>query len=301
MRYYGLQNEVKAYLNRLEKETSIQITTSIAKTLNDRVESLKKSGIWSRYGLGFNDSDADSYFQRASVNDALGRAEVCLFTRGVKSLGIWQNMSFWPLRNYQNAGTGSTAYNLGGLGIFDGSLINSPTWGVNGLNFVRTNTQYMTTTLGVAGLRKFTAMVATEPGAYGSLDTVISAWGTTSYFVFRRSAATQLEFIISSSGTQRLYINNVASNYRVRGWGTQNGVSITTESGNQISGPLTYVPDQTGAQNLNIGILITPNNSPYNGVIGWTMFTKDSELSNAQQLLVYNLYKLTLGSNLGLP
>lgn len=42
MRYYGIQNEVKAYLNRLQSETSIQVTPSIVKNLNDRVESFKK-------------------------------------------------------------------------------------------------------------------------------------------------------------------------------------------------------------------------------------------------------------------
>ena len=133
MKYYGVQNEVKAYCNRLQNETSITVTPSLVKTLNDRVESLKKSGIWSQYSLGFNDQDADSYFQRASVNDVLGRAEVCWFVRGIKALGLWQNMVSWPLRSYQNAGTGSTAYSLGGLGTFNGTLVNSPTWGLSGI------------------------------------------------------------------------------------------------------------------------------------------------------------------------
>jgi hypothetical protein len=58
-RYYGVQNEVKAYCNRLQNETSIVVTPSVLKTLNDRVESLKRSGVWSRFGLGFNDNDGD--------------------------------------------------------------------------------------------------------------------------------------------------------------------------------------------------------------------------------------------------
>ena len=128
MRYYGVQNEVKSYLNRLQSEAGLQVSVSTVKTLNDRVESLKKSGVWSQYGLGFNDADADRYFQRASVNNVLGRFEVCLFVRGMKTLGLWQNMVSWPMRSYQNIGTGSTVYSLGGLGTFDGTLFNSAAW-----------------------------------------------------------------------------------------------------------------------------------------------------------------------------
>ena len=133
-RYYGVQNEVKAYCNRLQNETSIVVTPSVLKTLNDRVESLKRSGVWSQFGLGFNDVDGDAYLSRASVTDVIGRAEVLWFTRGIKSLGLWNNMVSWPLRSYQNTGTGSTVRSLGGLGTFDGAMVNSPTWGSNGIN-----------------------------------------------------------------------------------------------------------------------------------------------------------------------
>jgi hypothetical protein len=135
MRYYGVQNEVKAYCNRLQSETSITVTPSLVKTLNDRVESLKKSGVWSQFGLGFNDNDGDSYLQRANVTDILGRSEVLWFVRGMKSLGLWQNMVCWPLRSYQNAGTGSTVYSLGGFGIYNATSFNSPSWGIDGITF----------------------------------------------------------------------------------------------------------------------------------------------------------------------
>jgi hypothetical protein len=37
------------------------------------------------------------------------------------------------MRGIHNAGTGSTVYSLGGLGTFNGTLVNSPTWGTNGI------------------------------------------------------------------------------------------------------------------------------------------------------------------------
>jgi hypothetical protein len=141
-RYYGVQNEVKAYCNRLQNETSIVVTPSVLKTLNDRVESLKRSGVWSRFGLGFNDVDGDAYLSRASVTDVIGRAEVLWFTRGIKSLGLWNNMVSWPLRSYQNVGTGSTVRSLGGLGTFDGAMVNGPSWSTDGVTFGG-NTQYI--------------------------------------------------------------------------------------------------------------------------------------------------------------
>jgi len=132
MKYYGIQNEVKAYINRLQIENGISVSPSTVKTINDRVESLKRSGDWSRFSLGFNDTDGDAYLTRAGVTDPLGRCEVLWFTRGMKALGLWQNTVAWAMRNYQNAGIGSTVYSMGGLGIFNGTMVGSPVWITNG-------------------------------------------------------------------------------------------------------------------------------------------------------------------------
>jgi|TARA_R110000868_G_scaffold238216_1_gene492730 hypothetical protein len=43
MKYYGIQNEVKSYINRLQSEQGITVSPSKIKTLNDRVETLKKT------------------------------------------------------------------------------------------------------------------------------------------------------------------------------------------------------------------------------------------------------------------
>jgi hypothetical protein len=54
---------------------------------------------------------------------------------GMKTLGLYNSMVCWPLRSTQNAGTGSTAYSLGGLGTYNGTLVNGPTWGADGVAF----------------------------------------------------------------------------------------------------------------------------------------------------------------------
>jgi hypothetical protein len=81
------------------------------------------------------DPDALRYFATAGVTDATGRSQINTFVRGIKSLGLYNNMVAWPLRSTQNAGTGTTAYSLGGFGVYNGTLTNGPTWGTGGITF----------------------------------------------------------------------------------------------------------------------------------------------------------------------
>ena len=58
------------------------------------------------------------------------------FIVGIKKLGLWSSMVCWPMRSIHNAGTGTTVYSLGGLGTYNGTMTNSPTWGFNGVSFI---------------------------------------------------------------------------------------------------------------------------------------------------------------------
>jgi hypothetical protein len=78
------------------------------------------------------DADARAYIL---ASGATARAEINHFVKAMKRLGLWNHMVCWPLRSAQNAGTGSTAYSLGGLGTYHGTLVNGPTWGVDGITF----------------------------------------------------------------------------------------------------------------------------------------------------------------------
>lgn len=57
------------------------------------------------------------------------------FIVGIKKLGLWNSMVCWPMRSIHNAGTGTTVYSLGGLGTYNGTMTNGPTWGFNGVSF----------------------------------------------------------------------------------------------------------------------------------------------------------------------
>lgn len=93
------------------------------------------------YGL---DIDTIRYAQR--VKSGSGATilpeplkQINKFVVGVKKLGLWNSMVCWPMRSIHNAGTGSTVYSLGGQGVFNGALTNSPMWNSKGIIGSTTN------------------------------------------------------------------------------------------------------------------------------------------------------------------
>jgi hypothetical protein len=87
------------------------------------------------------DADARAYIL---ASGATARAEINHFVKAIKRLGLWNHMVCWPLRSAQNAGTGSTAYSLGGLGAYHGTLVNEPTWSVDGVVAATSNSYIQT-------------------------------------------------------------------------------------------------------------------------------------------------------------
>jgi len=80
-------------------------------------------------GLGISgyDADAAAYFDRAGVTDNTAKVQINGFVKGIKDLGLYNSMVCYPLRSAQNSPSGNTIYSLGGLGIFNGTLVNNPT------------------------------------------------------------------------------------------------------------------------------------------------------------------------------
>jgi hypothetical protein len=321
MKYYGIQNEVKAYINRLQDENGIFVSTTTIKTINDRVESLKRSGVWSRFSLGFNDTDGDAYLTRAGVTNPLGRCEVLWFTRGMKALGLWQNTVAWAMRNYQNAGIGSTVYSMGGLGIFNGTAQNSPTWDISGLYFsgniarprmIVSNlaqTNYRQKTLFVAGL--------TEPGTTAN-------GGERGHFITTWNAPTRYGQFGTFRGMGFGGFDQQSE------CGDTNPSSTTTWS--QTNSLLEYNKYHTHALVFNSGALLAYKNGSFansnstfgspailsdqgftfmddgndtygysKGYVGFGCCFNNIALNAFQISSLNNLVKSTLGFNLGLP
>jgi hypothetical protein len=284
MKFYGIQNEVKAYINRLQDENGIFVSVNDVKTINDRVESLKRSGVWSRFSLGFNDVDADAYLTRASVNNPIGRCEVIWFTRGIKALDLWRSTVCWPLRNYQNIGTGSTVYSLGGLSAFNGTVINSPTWGVDGFNFFNT-AQYISTTA-----TSNQPMCIFSVHRVNNNTTTSSLWDSIAGHILRVPA----NLLTLQAGSTTLQTVGTIS---LSSWFTSQ-VEFNGTSGNASLNGVTKTTRDFGTVNLTGGLRI--------GSLSVSLIGRECSfamlLNNRSSVeLLHTLYKNTLGNGLGLP
>jgi hypothetical protein len=221
------------------------------------------------------------------VTDATAKSQINAFVLGIKDLGLYNDMVSWPLRSSQNAGTGTTAYSLGGLGTYDGILGNSPTWGVDGITFSPTNSclrfEYFLPTGGHTIL------------AVGLNNTTIA-----SSIVFR--------------------VSNSDNNFHF--WQRRNGTSATLFSPNtDLSGFINGAITNTANANVynsfaatttrNFGAGGTSHggpaffgdlaNSAQWGSVGSFASIFNATLTTAQILALHNLLKTTLVDGLGLP
>jgi hypothetical protein len=77
--------------------------------------------------------DVQGFLNLCNISAEAPRKQIRDFAAGVNALGLWNNMVCWPLRSAQNAATGNTMFSLGGLGTFDGTMVNNPTRGADGM------------------------------------------------------------------------------------------------------------------------------------------------------------------------
>jgi hypothetical protein len=209
----------------------------------------------------------------------------------VKDLGLWESMVCWPLRSEQNAGTGTTAYSLGGLGTFNGTLTNGPTWGADGVNFNALTAQIVATGTIAQPLAIMGAVdlkTATNGGAL--ID------GTSRVTIFSGSLNNRIQFFAGStldSGASNTfatgnnfvgaYANGANSVVYTNGIGTNGNAGANSLGANTIViGNNTVFGGSFGAQNINIAFCAIFSGQVYNDA-------------------VRSLYKSTLGTGLGLP
>lgn len=231
------------------------------------------------------DADARAYINTSGATD---RAAINHFVKGVKRLGLWSSMVCWPLRSTQNAGTGSTAYSLGGLGTYNGTLVNGPTWGSGGVNFNIVNAY-----IGVTGTftQPLTVMGAVNFKTTTNGGSLID--GSSRITLFNGGEVAQVTMFAGStlpSGANTYspgnhfiagYANGSSSVVYLNGAGTAGNAGSNTLGNTDIyignNNPLNF-----GDQNLDIAFCAIFSGQAYN----------DS---------VRALYKSTLGQGLGLP
>lgn len=256
------------------------------------------SGILNRKGFlgGGFDPDASAFFATAGVTNQAARGQINSFVIGLKSLGLYNNMVFWPLRSSQNAGTGTTAYSLGGLGTFNGTLTNGPTWGVDGIVFDGSN-DVITTSL-TTQFTDFTAMATARINVgSGNASRIIDKNFSTGFWL------------------GKAFVNNQAGG-GVREGSTPFGRYVSCTEGVYNSlfstrGGTTHSIYKNGSSTVATGTVVSTALSSDavsfggsgNFLFGTISFTLISNQSFSGSIVdsVYSLYRNTLGEGLGLP
>jgi hypothetical protein len=250
------------------------------------------------------DSDASSYFTTAGVTEVAARQQISRFVTGIKDLGLWSNMVCWPLRSSQNAGTGTTAYSLGGLGTFNGTLTNGPTWGASGVDFDGVNDFINTGNTFNTARIIYVSYLARLPSAtlLGSIVGNYNFNGTneTGYELFHEaSTRPTMRFYTTSNNGRTTTINCNDGNFHFAMGITDNTASQISVDGTTGSFTnLTNPPRLNSTQNFAIGAGNTNGRLPSNAIIS---FVAVMDLYTTQFDSVRTLYKTTLGQGLGLP
>jgi hypothetical protein len=242
------------------------------------------------------DSNARAFCQASGAQD---RAAINFFVKGIKQLGLWNDMVCWPLRSAQNAGTGSTAYSLGGLGTYNGTLVNGPTWGVDGVDFSGATSQTKTDALGLPTFPMSSIVVGRRVSGSGSAQ-----WeyiGITTNRSIAKRPYQNNSAGISISGVGYIILVDTNAQTLTDAFEVVTGIVpsatnsaaeffINTTKPAQTAGAATW-----GAGASSSGLLRMTGDLVFRSSFHAT-FT--AAVNNAD---FYSLYKSTLGQGLGLP
>jgi hypothetical protein len=258
------------------------------------------------------DADAAAYFDRAGVTNATAKAQINAFVKGMKGLGLYNNMVSWPLRSAQNAGTGSTAYSLGGLQTANATLVNGSTWTANGTPF--TTTQYANATISDPG--QDVTLLYVSAGDGSTFSSFPHFFGVQNPSFYYNGQVFLGESVGSVTGINTLVVNS--SGYYPSA-GIQSGLSGSTSfrfiSGSaktstllnikrlDISSEASGTPASSGTATLTrmhlngrwAGAveLAQPTTCAFCAIIAPNISGSESS--------IYSLYKTTMGTGLGLP
>lgn len=238
------------------------------------------------------DPDAADFCRRSGATD---RAAINAFVRGVKDLGLWDKMVCWPLRSSQNAGFGSTAYSLGGLGTFNGTLVNAPAWTADGINF-SLQTQAITTNYNavLTDMAALCVYIATSNlDNFGRLlDKNFSGgmWMGRNGTLANSFGGTIAEF----TGPQYVTLADEQRHLLLM---TRSGTTHSVfGDGGAVSNVATKSSTATTANNFTIGTL----GGTQRGTTSLAAIFNVG-ISSAQNASLYTLYRNTIGTGLGLP
>jgi hypothetical protein len=239
--------------------------------------------------------DVQGYLNTCNITSATPRQQIRDFAKGVNDLGLWNSMVCWPLRSSQNYGTGTTAYSLGGLGTFNGTLANGPSWGTDGITNAATGritTAYQSPAGSQAHIFVGNSGAGGGERAYGSTLTI--------------SGSDWLGFVFRDNG---FFYGDGALISTSRDFTSAGSFKIAAALANRPADAYTYLNTTQGsitvgnamlASNLSMTIMSAGTGQYFVGTAAFYA-TIVTALTPEQYISFYNLYKSTLGSGLSLP
>jgi hypothetical protein len=245
------------------------------------------------------DADARSYINTSGATD---RAAINHFVKGMKRLGLYSSMVCWPLRSTQNAGTGSTAYSLGGLGTYNGTLINGPTWGADGITFASASSQQINASLASPSPITDKSIIAIfNPTTADQWTGVAGFMPTPAYTdvsIARNSTANFGLALAGNSGNGAVATQTAptATSTYLHGYHSGRNVTVVKNGTSTTTG--TFTVDPMAATSFRIGTVET--GFPFNGLVSFAAMISVAS-AGTQSAAIYALYKSTLGQGLGLP
>jgi hypothetical protein len=238
--------------------------------------------------------DVQGYLNTCNITSATPRQQIRDFAKGVNDLGLWSSMVCWPLRSSQNYGTGTTAFSLGGLGTFNGTLVGGPTWAADG-----------------SGINGGTATVIT-------LDAPPQTAGITFGLVYQSTETSsdtrvpmtwkKLELAIGIGGLDCTSDAGVAIITSQPFSGSRNMFALTSNGNSGAvavrafrDGALSTTGSRTLTSTENTARLMNRQQNDLGITKASFCWMADAQYTDGQMADFYTLYKTTLGTGLGLP
>lgn len=216
----------------------------------------------------------------------------------------------WPLRSSQNIGEGSSVFSLGGMGVFNGSLVNGPVWTGDGLIFDFASSRYIqipnSNSIGL-GVTNFTVAAVSNTSAYNSSSVgLMSKAGLGSDTI--ANISWQLRYTNNSSvgiqitnGTIQAAAGSPAGSgpinqYNFSYGAMNNDVLSARSNGGTIvsSSALGMTTNLNGTHLLRFGL--SAGSRYYTGTISFVIYI-DGFVDSAE---LYAIYRETIGKGLGL-
>ena len=246
--------------------------------------------------------DVQGYLNVCNISASLPRQQITDFAKGVNDLGLWNNMVCWPLRSGQNYGSGPTAFSLGGLGTYNGTLVGPPTWAENGLTTAFTHTSFGS----VSDQHASSSLFFSSPlrGAISVANPVYD--GLVGGRFFSPTTGPCMDGYAVANGFRALHgAQYTFGSSRIAGQWNFAGVGFKTST-NWGGANASYVEYATGAAGTQTVAFFPVGSSAANGygqvaTYAFAMAYDGVEFTSAMYAAVRDLYKQTLGEGLGLP